>query len=148
LPSTLSGGQKQRVSLCRALMNRPKLLLLDEPLSALDATMRLKLQDEILQLHKEFGTTTIMVSHDASEIYRLASRVLVLEGGKIVKDGSVKELMLKEDNVLEGELLELREDNMATVLVGQQLIEVTFSKEEAQMLEVGDFINLTAHKNL
>ena len=148
LPSTLSGGQKQRVSLCRALMNRPKLLLLDEPLSALDATMRLKLQDEILQLHKEFGTTTIMVSHDASEIYRLASRVLVLEGGKIVKDGSVKELMLKEDNALEGELLALREDNVAMVLVGQQLIEVTFSKEEAQTLQVGDFINLTANKNL
>jgi len=147
LPNTLSGGQKQRVSLCRALMNRPKLLLLDEPLSALDATMRLKLQDEILQLHKEFGTTTIMVSHDASEIYRLASRVLVLEDGKIVKDGSVKELMLKEENVLEGELLALSEDNVATVLVGQQLIEVTFSKEEAKTLQVGDFINLTAHKN-
>ena len=79
LPSTLSGGQKQRVSLCRAMMNRPKLLLLDEPLSALDADMRTKLQNEILTLHKEFGTTTIMVSHDPSEIYRLSNRVVVLE---------------------------------------------------------------------
>ncbi len=60
LPQSLSGGQQQRVSLCRALMNRPKLLLMDEPLSALDPHMRSKLQNEILLLHKEFGTTTIM----------------------------------------------------------------------------------------
>jgi molybdate transport system ATP-binding protein len=76
-PNSLSGGQKQRVSICRALMRRPKILLLDEPLSALDAAMRTKLQNELLTLHKEFGTTTIMVSHDPSEIYRLASRVIV-----------------------------------------------------------------------
>ena len=77
-PQTLSGGQKQRISLCRALMNRPKILLMDEPLSALDSNMRTKLQDEILTLHKEFGTTTIMVSHDSSEIYCLANRMVVL----------------------------------------------------------------------
>ena len=94
-PHTLSGGQQQRVSMCRAMMNRPKLLLMDEPLSALDPKMRTKLQDEILKLHKEFGTTTIMVSHDPSEIYRLASRVLVLEEGKIINDGSPKEVLLK-----------------------------------------------------
>ena len=68
LPTTLSGGQKQRVSLCRAMMKRPKLLLMDEPLSALDPVMRTKLQQDILNLHKTFGTTTLMVSHDPSEI--------------------------------------------------------------------------------
>ena len=78
---SLSGGQKQRVSLCRAMMNRPKLLLMDEPLSALDPSMRTKLQHEILALHKEFKTTTIMVSHDPSEIYRLSNRVVVLSQG-------------------------------------------------------------------
>ncbi|CAA6822167.1 MAG: Molybdenum transport ATP-binding protein ModC (TC 3.A.1.8.1) [uncultured Sulfurovum sp.] len=148
LPKSLSGGQKQRVALCRAMMNRPQLLLLDEPLSALDSAMRYKLQDEILQLHKEFGTTTIMVSHDASEIYRLASRVLVLENGKIVDDGTAKEVMMGKKNLLEGELLELREDNVATVLVGQQLIEVAFSKEETEKLQIGDFVSLVSHKNL
>jgi molybdate transport system ATP-binding protein len=94
-PSMLSGGQKQRVSLCRAFMNRPKLLLMDEPLSALDPAMRTKLQNEILTLHKEFGTTTIMVSHDPSEMYRLASRVVVLEEGKVVADGLAKDVLLK-----------------------------------------------------
>ena len=148
LPKMLSGGQKQRVALCRALMNRPKLLLLDEPLSALDGAMRLKLQDEILRLHKMFGTTTIMVSHDPSEIYRMASRVLVLENGKIVNDGTAKEVMMKAKNSLKGELLALDEKGMATVLVGQQLIEIQFLKEEMNALKIGDVINLATHKTL
>ena len=95
MPNTLSGGQKQRVSLCRAMMNKPKLLLMDEPLSALDPAMRTKLQNEILQLHKEFNTTTIMVSHDPSEIYRLSNRVIVLQQGKIIDDGDARKVLLK-----------------------------------------------------
>jgi len=91
----LSGGQKQRVSLCRAMMKKPKLLLMDEPLSALDPAMRTKLQDEILKLHKTFGTTTIMVSHDTDVSYHLADRILVLDHGKIVADGSPKEILVK-----------------------------------------------------
>jgi len=84
---SLSGGQKQRVSLCRAMMKKPKLLLMDEPLSALDEKMRIKLQDEIAKLHTAFGTTTLMVSHDGEASYALADRILVLEQGKIIKDG-------------------------------------------------------------
>lgn len=93
LPYTLSGGQKQRVSLCRAFMNRPKLLLMDEPLSALDPFMRVKLQDEILRLHEEFATTTIMVSHDLDEIYNLSNRLLIIRDGKIINDGDTKKLL-------------------------------------------------------
>jgi molybdate transport system ATP-binding protein len=129
-------------------MNRPKLLLLDEPLSALDSIMRLKLQDEILQLHQEFGTTTIMVSHDPSEIYRLASRVLVLEEGKIVKDGTAKKIFMEEKNNLKGELLAVSVNNIATVLVGQQLIEMKFSEEEVRHLKIGQLISLSTHKTL
>ena len=92
-PHSLSGGQKQRVSMCRALMKRPKILLLDEPFSALDLQMKEKLQNELLILHKEFQTTTIMVSHDLSEIHKLASYLLVLEEGKIIKEGIPQELL-------------------------------------------------------
>ncbi|MCW8821746.1 MAG: ATP-binding cassette domain-containing protein [Sulfurovum sp.] len=95
----LSGGQKQRVSLCRAMMKKPKLLLMDEPLSALDPAMRTKLQNEILKLHKTFGTTTIMVSHDADVSHHLADRILVLGHGKIIEDGSPKEILLKTSTV-------------------------------------------------
>jgi len=89
----LSGGQKQRVSLCRAMMKKPKLLLMDEPLSALDTDMKSKLQDEILTLHKIFGTTTIMVTHDTDASYHLADRVLVLKEGLIVGDGRPGEVL-------------------------------------------------------
>ena len=95
----LSGGQKQRVSLCRAMMNKPKLLLMDEPLSALNPAMRTKLQDEILKLHKTFGTTTLMVSHDTDVSYRLSDRIVALDHGKIVADGTPDEVLLKATTV-------------------------------------------------
>ena len=149
-PNSLSGGQKQRVSLCRALMNRPKLLLMDEPLSALDPAMRTKLQNEILALHKEFGTTTIMVSHDPSEIYRLSSRVLVLSNGKIINDGSSKDVLLKTTGSqkfsFEGELLDIIKVDViyiAIVAIGQQLVEVVITQNEAQNLEIGSVVNVS-----
>ncbi len=149
LPNTLSGGQKQRVSLCRALMNRPKLLLMDEPLSALDPAMRTKLQNEILTLHKEFGTTTIMVSHDPSEIYRLASRVVVLNQGKIIDDGTPKEILLKTNGSqkfsFEGELLDILKVDViyiAIISIGQQLVEVVVSSQEAKNLKIGDIVSI------
>ena len=149
-PNSLSGGQKQRVSLCRALMKRPKILLMDEPLSALDPHMRLKLQDEILTLHKEFKTTTIMVSHDPSEMYKLASRVLVLKDGKIIDDGLPKDILLKTQGSqkfsFEGELLDIiKVDviNIAIVAIGQQIVKVVISNIEAQNLIIGEKVNVS-----
>ncbi len=149
LPSTLSGGQKQRVSLCRALMNMPRLLLMDEPLSALDPTMRTQLQEDILRLHKEFGTTTVMVSHDPSEIYRLANRIFVLDQGKIIQEGTAKELFLKAHGSqkfsLRGELLEIiKADviNIAVVAIGQQIVEVVLDEKEAKSLKVGESVQV------
>lgn len=91
-PATLSGGQQQRVALARSMVQYPRLLLLDEPLSALDTEMREKLQDYILKIHRQFNLTIILVSHDQREIERLADRVLLLENGKIVKDGTPEEI--------------------------------------------------------
>lgn len=149
MPESLSGGQKQRVSLCRAMMNRPKLLLMDEPLSALDPAMRSKLQHEILGLHKAFGTTTIMVSHDPSEIYRLASRVLVLEHGKLVNDGTPKEVFLKTKGSakfsFEGEVLDLIKVDViyiAIISIGQQIVEVIVSDEERKSLQIGEIVSV------
>ena len=150
LPATLSGGQQQRVSLCRAMMNRPKLLLMDEPLSALDPQMRTKLQHEILALHKEFNTTTIMVSHDPSEIYRLSERVLVLDQGKIIKDGQAKDVLLKTSGSqkfsFEGELLEIKKVDViyiAIIAIGQQIVEIVVSEKEASSLCVGNMVRVS-----
>ncbi len=149
-PKTLSGGQKQRVSLCRAMMQKPELLLLDEPLSALNPSMRQKLQEEILALHREFNTTTIMVSHDPSEIYKLASRVIVLENGKITGDASPKEILLKTTGSQKfsftGELLKLKKVDViyiAIVAIGQQLVEVVLSAEEAASHQLGDRVTIS-----
>jgi molybdate transport system ATP-binding protein len=146
----LSGGQKQRVSICRALMKQPKILLLDEPLSALDPKMRTTLQSEILALHREFRTTTIMVSHDPSEIYKLASRVIELENGKIINDGTPKEILLKTQGSqkfsFKGELLEIKKVDVifiAIVAIGQQLVEVVLSASEAQALQIGQTVRLS-----
>ena len=149
-PSTLSGGQQQRVSLCRAMMNRPKLLLMDEPLSALDPAMRTKLQHEILLLHKTFVTTTIMVSHDPSEIYRLANEVMLLKHGKVESHGLPKDVLLKTSGSqkfsFSGELLDIiKVDviNIAIVSIGQQLVEVVLSKHEADNLKIGQSVTVS-----
>lgn len=149
-PLTLSGGQKQRVSLCRALMNRPKILLMDEPLSALDSNMRTKLQNEILTLHKEFNTTTIMVSHDPSEIYRLANRVVTLNFGEIINDGKPKDILLKTKGSqkfsFEGELLDIIKVDVikvAIISIASQLVEVVISNEEAKDLKIGQKVSVS-----
>ena len=149
LPNTLSGGQKQRVSLCRAMMNNPDILLMDEPLSALDPKMRLKLQNEILTLHKEFKTTTIMVSHEPSEIYRLANRVLVMNQGKIINDGNPTEVLLKTSGSqkfsFEGEILDIVKTDViyiAIISIGQQLVEVVLCEDEAKNFKVGEKIRV------
>lgn len=82
-PASLSGGQRQRVALARALVNEPELLLLDEPLSALDEDSRLELQDELLRLLARRPVTTLLVSHDRAEISRLCRRLFVLERGRL-----------------------------------------------------------------
>lgn len=149
MPVTLSGGQQQRVSLCRALMNRPKILLMDEPLSALDPSMRAKLQNEILLLHREFKTTTIFVSHDPSEMYRLANRVIILDQGKIIQDGNARDVLLKTNGSqkfsFEGELLEVRKVDViyvAIISIGQQIVEVVVSENEAKNLNIGDIVRV------
>lgn len=91
-PDRLSGGQQQRVALARALVQKPPLLLLDEPLSALDQEMRLKLQEYLLEIHRKYGLTTILVSHEPNEILRLSDTVYVIEQGRLVNTCPPREL--------------------------------------------------------
>ena len=81
-PVQLSGGQQQRVALARALATSPGLLLLDEPLSALDARVRVRLRDEIKALQRRLGVTTIMVTHDQEEALAMADRIVVMNHGR------------------------------------------------------------------
>ena len=147
--SGLSGGQKQRVALGRALMKKPKILLMDEPLSALDPTMRSKLQREIKQLHERFGMTTIMVSHDIHEVFKLASRVLLLEEGKVIQDGTVKEVMKNRAEYvekLEAKVLSIDKKNniyFATAYVAGKILEV----EVDASVSIGDTLRLALYKD-
>ena len=91
-PGELSGGQRQRVALARALIWRPQLLLLDEPLSALDGPTRLRLRTELRQLLKRLGIPTVLVTHERSEALALGDLLIVLDGGRILQRGPVHEV--------------------------------------------------------
>ncbi len=145
--STLSGGQKQRVALARAVMRKPEILLLDEPLSALDNAMREKLQDYLLTLHDEFKMSIILVSHDIAEIYKLCNKVFVLENGKISRSGSASEIFLKSAGsqkfAFNAKILEIKKRDaiyVANVLINRQICEVVLSSSEAMNLKAGDMV--------
>lgn len=151
LPATLSGGQKQRVALARALARKPKLLLLDEPLSALDAAMRAQLQDDLLQLHQRFGLTTLLVSHDIGEVFKLAQRVLQLDGGRIVQAGTPAETFLSQRLRgrlnLHAQVLAVRREevvHIVSLLIGQEIVDVIASDDEVEGLREGDVVSISA----
>ena len=91
-PSQLSGGQQQRVALARTLVIEPRLLLLDEPLSNLDAKLRVQMRNELLRLQRELGITTIYVTHDQEEALAISTRIAVMSEGVVVQQGTPKEI--------------------------------------------------------
>ncbi|MBT8294122.1 MAG: ATP-binding cassette domain-containing protein [Eudoraea sp.] len=144
-PQTLSGGQQQRVALSRALVRKPDVLLLDEPLAALDYKIRLKLQDYITRIHKEYNLTTILVSHDIGEIMKLSDRVFVLEQGKIVRQGFPSEIFSNQKISGKfkfiGEILKIEPQDVVlivSVLIQNNVVKVIADKSEMQTLKVGD----------
>jgi len=98
-PSQLSGGQQQRAALARALAPNPLVLLLDEPLSALDAKVRAELRGEVRDLQKRFGITTIMVTHDQEEALEMADRIVVMNQGRIEQFGTSTDLYYRPANI-------------------------------------------------
>jgi molybdate transport system ATP-binding protein len=103
-PTTLSGGQKQKVALARSIINRPNILLLDEPLSALDQRTRRMLQEYIQKAHKEFKLTTIMVSHDLSDIHKIANRILKLEKG-VISEVAMEKAFGEVNRIINGSII-------------------------------------------
>lgn len=134
-PKQLSGGQKQRVALARALVNRPAVMLLDEPLGALDLKLRKEMQVELTNLHQQLGITFVMVTHDQEEALSLSNRIAVMRDGNIEQIGTPSEIyeypktpfvadFIGDTNLLEGEVdhqdpatLRVRTSRGLTVLV-------------------------------
>ncbi|MGN0479959.1 MAG: ABC transporter ATP-binding protein [Lachnospiraceae bacterium] len=91
-PRELSGGQRQRVSIGMALMNNPRLIIADEPVSALDVTLQSQIMDLLIDIQKEMKISFIFISHDCDVIYHMCDRVLVMQAGRIIEQGSVEEV--------------------------------------------------------
>ncbi len=104
-PSELSGGQRQRVALGRAIIRKPDIFLLDEPLSNLDADLRVKMRAEIVRIQQKLNTTTIHVTHDQAEALSMADRILLLNNGKIVQLGTPEELYKKPNSVFAAQFI-------------------------------------------
>jgi len=121
LPSELSGGEQQRVALARALARRPDALLLDEPFSSLDASLRVRVREEVHALLREQGVTTVLVTHDQEEALSLADSVAVLRGGRIVQQGAPSELY--EQPV---------DESLARFLGAVNLLEASFEGDRAR----------------
>ncbi|MGB7510178.1 MAG: ABC transporter ATP-binding protein [Pelodictyon phaeoclathratiforme] len=144
-PATLSGGQQQRVALARAILREPHILLLDEPLSALDQVTRNRLQDEILNFHKRFRLTTILVSHDKQEVFKLSDTVNVLDRGGIIRSGTPLQVFLdrRSSNKFSfaSTILSIRQVDciyLAVIGAGNELVEVVLSESDIATLKVGD----------
>ncbi len=136
-PDKLSGGQRQRVALARAIAKKPDILLLDEPLSALDNKTRSSLQDEIQMINKTWGTTIIIVSHDISEIFKLCKQVYHFKDGKVKEIGHPSNIFTKNQISGKvqfiGEVLDCQSEDIIqilTLLVGNTPVKVVISNPD------------------
>ena len=150
-PSQLSGGQQQRVAIARALINKPGVLLLDEPLSALDAKLRQNLLLELDLIHEEVGITFIFITHDQQEALSISDRIAVMNQGEILQIGTPAEVyespanmfvadFLGDNNFLEGEVIELLENNFAKIRT-EDLGELIIEQDKA--VEIGNHVKVS-----
>ncbi len=144
-PEKLSGGQKQRVSLARALVRKPEILMLDEPLSALDHMMRAKLQDYILKVHKQYNLTTLLISHEIGEVIKMSDKVFMIENGKIVKQGNPIEVFTTNQVSgkfqFSGEIVEIKKEDViyiVTILIGTNFVKIVAEETEIKTMTIGD----------
>lgn len=131
MPSELSGGQKQRIAIARAIVNNPQVLLLDEPLGALDLQLRRQMQAELKKLQKQLGITFIYITHDQEEAINMSSRIAVMRGGRLEQVGTPDEIynhpqtsyvaqFVGNANILRGKLKEAEDGLFRAELAGEQ----------------------------
>ena len=148
-PNQLSGGQQQRVALARALAPSPKVLLLDEPLSALDLKLRQAMREELKQLQRETGITFVFVTHDQEEALAMSDRIAVMSNGEIQQIGRPTDIyehpvnrfvadFIGDTNFLDGEIVDLNDD-LVTCRIGAQSL---FETENSGRHKVGDQVTL------
>ena len=139
-PTQLSGGQKQRVALARALVNRPAVMLLDEPLGALDLKLRKQMQVELSNLHQRLGITFIMVTHDQEEALSLSDRIAVMNDGRIEQVGTPNEIyehpttafvadFIGDTNLISGVMSGAQAGTQGALLTTQSGLEITLSTD-------------------
>lgn len=162
-PKALSGGQRQRVALGRAIVRHPKVFLMDEPLSNLDAKLRVQMRTEIAKIHKKVGATTIYVTHDQTEAMTMASRIVVMKDGYVQQIGTPREVYNMPANVFVGGFIgspamnffkgKLSKNSFIITDENNQETKIVLDKEKVKMLN--DFIkdkeikiNQTFEKNL
>ncbi|MEG0135219.1 MAG: ABC transporter ATP-binding protein [Cetobacterium sp.] len=131
-PNELSGGEKQRVSIARAIVTRPKLLLMDEPFSALDFNLRDRMQKMVKKIHKKLKVTIVFVTHDREEAFFLSDRIGVMFRGELLDFGSPEELYYEPKNVYTAKLLAM--ENIFSKIIFEKIFECKILK--------GDFIGL------
>ncbi len=148
VPAQMSGGQQQRVSLARALVMEPGVLLFDEPLSNLDAKLRIHMRDEIRKIQKEVGITSIYVTHDQSEAMGLSDKIVIMKDGVIQQIGTPREIYQKpinafvagfigKTNVVEGKIMSTNNSNYEVDIQG-----ITHMVKSDNKLSVGDKVSM------
>ena len=149
-PCTLSGGQAQRVALVRAIANVPKVLLLDEPMAALDSETRKTLQEVILSLHNRFGITSIMVTHDLSDVFRLSNKLMNIENGNIVSFDKPRKVISTQTSSklsLHGIITSIETDHISTTLtvfIDNSLTKIVIPSEQSVNFHCGDKVIVAA----
>ncbi|PAB59659.1 ABC transporter ATP-binding protein [Anaeromicrobium sediminis] len=138
-PNQLSGGQQQRVALARALVMEPAVLLFDEPLSNLDAKLRVYMRNEIRRIQKEIGITSIYVTHDQSEAMSMSDRIIIMNKGNIEQVGTPKEIYEKpatafiadfigEANIIDTKIID-KKDKAVTISIGEKEFKLSIDKD-------------------
>lgn len=142
-PSQLSGGQKQRIALIRALAREPDILLMDEPLSAVDWQTRRQLQDDLKRILRQLKVTTLYVTHDIPETYKMADNVVVIHSGSVIKQGTPEEVFLGKRLStrvqLAGKVIDIEYDTImaiVTILHAEQYFKTLIDREEIEEMNL------------